>query len=225
MVVEQGGTNRAWGERPKRRDGATVTGMATETLTSTGEHALDTTGQSRTALVSVAAATVLVVLKLGTGILTGSLGLISAGVESSGDVVAAVLTFLAIRLGGRPADEDHHYGHRRAENLGALGEAAILLGGGIFIVIEAIGRSPPARVATEVPETGENFEKQARARGRRPVLPSSDGRRWPGRPRRRRPRTRPPWRRTDSPHARASGRSRAPGWPGTRRPPHRPSAE
>src|SRR3954463_6549965 len=70
-------------------------------------------GQSRTALVSIAAAAVLVVLKLGTGIVTGSLSLISAGIESSGDVIAAVLTFLAIRLGGRPADADHHYGHRR----------------------------------------------------------------------------------------------------------------
>jgi cation diffusion facilitator family transporter len=50
------------------------------------------------------------------------------------------LTFLAIRLGGRPADADHPYGHRRAENLGALGEAAILLGGGVFIAGEAVGR-------------------------------------------------------------------------------------
>jgi cation diffusion facilitator family transporter len=97
-------------------------------------------GQSRTALASIVAATVLVVLKLGTGLLTGSLGLISAGIESSGDIVAAVLTFFAIRLGGRPADERHHYGHRRAENLAALGEAAILVGGGIVVVVEAIGR-------------------------------------------------------------------------------------
>jgi cation diffusion facilitator family transporter len=95
-------------------------------------------GQSRTALVSIAAATLLVVLKLGTGLVTGSLGLISAGIESSGDVVAAVLTFFAIRLGSRPADQDHPYGHRRAENLAALGEAGILLGGGAIVVFEAI---------------------------------------------------------------------------------------
>ena len=100
----------------------------------------DASGQSRTALASIAAAGVLVILKLGTGILTGSLGLISAGIESSGDIVAAVLTFFAIRLGGRPADVDHPYGHRRAENLGGLGEAAILTGGGVFIVVEAVGR-------------------------------------------------------------------------------------
>jgi cation diffusion facilitator family transporter len=114
---------------------------ADETFMSPREHATaNRQGPSRTAMVSIAAATVLVVLKLGTGILTGSLGLISAGIESSGDVVAAILTFLAIRLGGRPPDADHPYGHRRAENLGSLGEAAILTGGGVFIVIEAIGQ-------------------------------------------------------------------------------------
>src|SRR4051795_10972967 len=114
---------------------------ADDTLTSTGDHpGGDGKGQSRTALISVAAAAMLVALKLGTGIATGSLGLISAGIESSGDIVAAIMTFLAIKIGGRPADADHPYGHRRAENLGSLGEAAILTGGGLFIVIEAVGQ-------------------------------------------------------------------------------------
>jgi cation diffusion facilitator family transporter len=102
----------------------------------------------RTTLVSIAAAGLLVALKLGVGLATGSLGLISTGIESSGDVVAAVLTFFAVRLGGRPADPEHPYGHRRAENLGALGEAAILLAGGVFVAVEAIdhlarGARPP----------------------------------------------------------------------------------
>ena len=94
----------------------------------------------RTALASIAAAGVLVALKLGVGLATGSLGLVSAGVESSGDVVAAVLTFFAVRLGGRPADRGHPYGHLRAENLGALGEAAILLLGVLLVSGEAIAR-------------------------------------------------------------------------------------
>jgi cation diffusion facilitator family transporter len=97
-------------------------------------------GQSRTAVVSIGAAIVLVVLKLGTGLATGSLGLVSAGIESSGDVIAALLTFFAIRLGARPADEDHPFGHRRAENLAALGEATILIFGGIIVTVEAIRR-------------------------------------------------------------------------------------
>lgn len=94
--------------------------------------------RQRTTLVSIAAASLLVGLKLGVGLATGSLGLISAGIESSGDVIAATLTFFAVRLGTRPADRGHPYGHRRAENLGALGEAAILIGGGLLVSVEAI---------------------------------------------------------------------------------------
>ncbi len=94
----------------------------------------------RTALLSLIAAGVLVGLKLGVGVATGSLALVSAGVESSGDVGAAVITFFAIRLGRRPADPGHPYGHRRAENLGALGESAILLAGGVVVSVEAVER-------------------------------------------------------------------------------------
>jgi cation diffusion facilitator family transporter len=104
--------------------------------------------QRRTTLVSVAAAAFLIALKLGVGLATGSLGLISAGIESSGDLIAAILTFFAVRLGGRPADRGHPYGHRRAENLGALGEAALLLAGGLIVSVQAIshlldGGRPP----------------------------------------------------------------------------------
>jgi cation diffusion facilitator family transporter len=96
-------------------------------------------GQRRTALLSILAAALLVLLKLVTGIATGSLALVSAGVESSGDVVAATVTFFAVRLGARPADSDHPYGHRRVENLSALAEAGILIAGGTVVVVEAIG--------------------------------------------------------------------------------------
>lgn len=94
--------------------------------------------QRRTTLVSIAAASLLVILKLGVGLIAGSLALISAGVESSGDVLAAILTFFAVRLGRQPADPEHPYGHGRAENLGALGEAGILLVGGLIVAVEAI---------------------------------------------------------------------------------------
>lgn len=94
--------------------------------------------QRRTTLVSIAAAGLLVILKLGVGLTAGSLALISAGIESSGDVIAAILTFFAVRLGRQPADPEHPYGHARAENLGALGEAGILLAGGLIVAVEAI---------------------------------------------------------------------------------------
>jgi cation diffusion facilitator family transporter len=94
--------------------------------------------QQRTAAVSLAAAFVLVALKLGTGLATGSLALVSAGVESSGDVIAALLTIGAIRIAGRPADREHNYGHRRSENIAALGEAGIVFVGGCIIAFEAV---------------------------------------------------------------------------------------
>jgi cation diffusion facilitator family transporter len=108
-------------------------------MVQTTEHDLLLTPR-RTTLVSLAAAGFLVILKLGAGLASGSLGLISSGLESSGDVIAATITFFAVRLSGRPADVEHPYGHRRAENLGALGEAAILLAGGLFVSVEAISR-------------------------------------------------------------------------------------
>src|SRR3954463_7887963 len=89
---------------------------------------------------SIVAAAVLVVLKLGTGLATGSLALISAGIESSGDVVAALLTLLAVRTALRPADSEHNYGHDRAQNLAALGEAAIVAAGGGVHAFESIRR-------------------------------------------------------------------------------------
>jgi len=82
--------------------------------------------QRRTALLSVAAAAVLVVLKLVTGLASGSLGLVSEALHSGTDLVAALLTFFAIGVAGRPADQGHQYGHGKAEHLAALAEAFVL---------------------------------------------------------------------------------------------------
>src|ERR1700755_2819283 len=97
----------------------------------------DVAGQQRTTGVSIIPASSLMILMFGAGLAAKSLGLVSTGIESTGDVVAAVVTFFAVRLGSRPADESHPFGHRRAENLSALAEASILLGGGLIVGIEA----------------------------------------------------------------------------------------
>lgn len=109
----------------------------------------DANAPRRTTLTSIAAAGVLMALKLGVGVAAGSLALISAGLESSGDVLAATLTFFAVRLARQPADEDHPYGHARAENLGALGEAGILMASGVIVAIEAIERLISSHPAPE----------------------------------------------------------------------------
>jgi cation diffusion facilitator family transporter len=96
--------------------------------------------QRRTALVSVAAAGLLLVLKLTVGLATNSLGLVSEAIHSGTDLVAALLTFFAIGVAGRPADRTHQYGHGKAEHLAALAEAAILAVVAVVIAIRALER-------------------------------------------------------------------------------------
>jgi len=96
--------------------------------------------ERRTALVSIGVAALLVVLKLVTGLATGSLGLISEAVHSGTDLVAALLTFFAIGVAARPADRGHAYGHGKADHLAALAEGAFLVAASLFISWRAILR-------------------------------------------------------------------------------------
>jgi cation diffusion facilitator family transporter len=94
--------------------------------------------QRRTALVSVAAACVLISLKLATGLASGSLGLVSEAVHSGTDLVAALLTLFAVGVSGRPADRGHPYGHGKAEHLAALAEAGILALVSLYIAYRSL---------------------------------------------------------------------------------------
>ena len=101
--------------------------------------------QRRTALVSVFAAGGLALLKLVTGLISGSLGLLSEALHSGTDFVAALLTFFAVGVSGRPADRHHAYGHGKAENLAALAEAAFLALLSLLVAFAAVRRfgDPP----------------------------------------------------------------------------------
>ena len=103
------------------------------------------TPQRRIALLSVFAAAFLVVLKLVTGLATGSLGLLSEALHSGTDLVAALLTFFALGIAGRPADRHHPYGHGKAEHLAALAEASILALLSVGVAVAAVRRvsDPP----------------------------------------------------------------------------------
>ncbi len=98
------------------------------------------TPQRRTALVSIVAAATLVALKLGTGLASGSLGFVSEALHSGTDLVAALLTFFAIGVAVRPADEQHQYGHGKAEHLAALGEATVLALVSVAVAALAVAR-------------------------------------------------------------------------------------
>ncbi len=75
---------------------------------------------------SVGAALALMLVKLGTGLASGSLGLVSEAMHSGTDLVAALLTLFAVGVAVKPADRGHPYGHGKAEHLAALAEAGIL---------------------------------------------------------------------------------------------------
>jgi cation diffusion facilitator family transporter len=89
---------------------------------------------------SVVAAVALTGLKLAVGLMTGSLGILAEALHSALDLVAAVVTFFAVRVSDRPADREHHYGHGKVENLAALFETLLLMGTCVWIVHEAVQR-------------------------------------------------------------------------------------
>jgi cation diffusion facilitator family transporter len=92
------------------------------------------------ALSSVAAAVLLTGLKLIVGLLTGSLGILAEATHSGLDLVAALVTFFAVRISDQPPDERHQYGHGKVENLSALVETLLLLITCAWIIYEAIQR-------------------------------------------------------------------------------------
>jgi len=92
------------------------------------------------ALSSVTGAIFLTGLKLAVGILTGSLGILAEAMHSGLDLVAALVTFFAVRLSDRPPDERHQYGHGKVENLSALIETLLLLITCVWIIYEAVQR-------------------------------------------------------------------------------------
>lgn len=92
------------------------------------------------AMSSVGAAIGLTTLKIVVAILTGSLGILAEAAHSGLDLVAALMTFLAVRVADRPADVTHNYGHGKVENLSAFLEVALLLLTALWIIYEAIQR-------------------------------------------------------------------------------------
>jgi len=102
------------------------------------------------ALRSLLAAVGLTAFKIVVGLATGSLGILAEAAHSGLDLVAAGLTFVAVRLSGRPADRDHLYGHGKIENLSALAETLLLLLTCSWIVWEAVHRLLTHRAEIEV---------------------------------------------------------------------------
>lgn len=89
------------------------------------------------ALRSVFAAIFITVLKVVVGISTGSLGILSEAAHSGLDLIAAIITFMSVRVSDKPADADHQFGHGKVENFSAFIETGLLLLTCVWIVYEA----------------------------------------------------------------------------------------
>lgn len=96
--------------------------------------------KSKVASISVIAAVVLVSMKLLVGVATGSLGILSEALHSALDFLAALITWVSVKLSDKPADSDHNFGHGKIENFSALLETLLLLATCAWIVYEALSR-------------------------------------------------------------------------------------
>ncbi|HXJ17891.1 MAG TPA: cation-efflux pump [Candidatus Polarisedimenticolia bacterium] len=105
-------------------------------------HALDraTHEKRMAALGSVGSAVLLVSLKVVLAAVTGSLGILSEALHSILDLVAAVITYLSVRVADKPADAQHLYGHGKVENFSAFVETGLLLLTALYIIWEAFQR-------------------------------------------------------------------------------------
>src|SRR6202030_2658750 len=92
------------------------------------------------ALASIGSAVVLVSLKVFLALVTGSLGILSEALHSILDLVAAVITYLSVRVADMPADAQHLYGHGKVESFSAFVETGLLLLTAVYIVWEAFQR-------------------------------------------------------------------------------------
>jgi cation diffusion facilitator family transporter len=88
----------------------------------------------------VGSALLLVSLKIFLTVATGSLGVLSEALHSTLDLVAAIITFLSVRVSDRPADSSHTYGHGKFENFAAFAETGLLLLTAAYVIWEAIQR-------------------------------------------------------------------------------------
>jgi cation diffusion facilitator family transporter len=96
--------------------------------------------KEQVALSSIAASAALTAAKAAVGLATGSLAILSEAGHSLLDLAATVMTYFAVRISGKPADEEHHYGHGKVESVSALAATALLFLLSAVVVWEALHR-------------------------------------------------------------------------------------
>jgi cation diffusion facilitator family transporter len=101
--------------------------------------------KERVALGSVAVSAGLTAAKAAVGLASGSLAILSEAAHSLIDLAATSMTYFAIRISGKPADAEHHYGHGKVESVAALIETGLLFVLSVAVIVEAVRRLLGAR--------------------------------------------------------------------------------
>ena len=92
------------------------------------------------ARLSVLSNSLLIILKVVVGIVSGSVSIISEGIHSFMDLLAAIISFFSVKISDTPADEKHPYGHGKFENISGVTEAILIFIASVWIIYEAIYR-------------------------------------------------------------------------------------
>lgn len=92
----------------------------------------------KVARLSIFSNTVLILLKLIAGLISGSVSIISEAIHSTMDLLAAIIAFFSVRASEKPADEEHPYGHGKYENVSGVIEALLIFIAAIWIIVESI---------------------------------------------------------------------------------------
>lgn len=94
----------------------------------------------RAAIASMVVAFTLIVVKAVAWFMSGSVALLGSLVDSVLDLAASVINFLAVRTSLEPPDEEHRFGHGKAEAIAGLFQASIIIGSAAFLMLESVGR-------------------------------------------------------------------------------------
>jgi cation diffusion facilitator family transporter len=93
--------------------------------------------KQRAAAISIASNATLVVLKLVVGIISGSVSILSEAIHSANDLLASAIAYMSVRVADKPPDQEHTFGHGKAESISGAIEAALIMIAALWIVVEA----------------------------------------------------------------------------------------
>jgi cation diffusion facilitator family transporter len=98
------------------------------------------------ARLSIVSNTLLILMKMAVGVISGSVSILSEAIHSSMDLIAAVIAYFSVRVSDNPPDSRHPYGHGKIENISGVIESLLIFIAAIWIIVEAIRKLLGAKI-------------------------------------------------------------------------------